>query len=84
MTDRAEDAVKKYSGGMKRRINLGCALLHRPKLVLLDEPTVGIDPQARAKILEFITGLCAEGTFNSIHDTLFGGGGDALPAHRDH
>jgi len=62
LTDRADEALKTYSGGMKRRINLGCALLHRPKLVLLDEPTVGIDPQARAKILEFITGLRAAGT----------------------
>jgi ABC-2 type transport system ATP-binding protein len=62
LTDRAKDAVKTYSGGMKRRINLGCALLHRPKLVLLDEPTVGIDPQARAKILEFIVALRASGT----------------------
>jgi ABC-2 type transport system ATP-binding protein len=61
LTDRAKDAVKTYSGGMKRRINLGCALLHRPKLVLLDEPTAGIDPQARARILEFITGLRASG-----------------------
>jgi ABC-2 type transport system ATP-binding protein len=62
LTDRANDAVKKYSGGMKRRINLGCALLHRPKLLLLDEPTVGIDPQARMNILEFIRKLRATGT----------------------
>jgi ABC-2 type transport system ATP-binding protein len=62
LTDRGNDAVKNYSGGMKRRINLGCALMHRPKLLLLDEPTVGIDPQARASILEFITGLRATGT----------------------
>ncbi len=62
LADRAKDAVKTYSGGMKRRINLGCSLLHRPKLVLLDEPTVGIDPQARAKILEFIVGLRSSGT----------------------
>ena len=62
LSDRAGDAVKTYSGGMKRRINLGCALLHRPKLLLLDEPTVGIDPQARLNILEFIRGLCAGGT----------------------
>jgi len=54
--------VKTYSGGMKRRINLGCALLHRPKLLLLDEPTVGIDPQARLNILEFIRNLRASGT----------------------
>jgi ABC-2 type transport system ATP-binding protein len=62
LADRADDAVKNYSGGMKRRINLGCALMHRPKLLLLDEPTVGIDPQARARILEFVTGLRSTGT----------------------
>jgi ABC-2 type transport system ATP-binding protein len=62
LTDRAQDAVKKYSGGMKRRINLGCALLHRPQLLLLDEPTVGIDPQARLNILEYIRNLRATGT----------------------
>jgi len=62
LTDRARDALKTYSGGMKRRINLGCSLMHRPKLVLLDEPTVGIDPQARARILEFIGALRAAGT----------------------
>jgi ABC-2 type transport system ATP-binding protein len=62
LTDRAGDSIKTYSGGMKRRINLGCALLHRPRLLLLDEPSVGIDPQARANILEFVRSLCAEGT----------------------
>lgn len=62
LTDRAKDAVKAYSGGMKRRINLGCALLHKPRLLLLDEPTVGIDPQARLNILEFIRDLRASGT----------------------
>ncbi|HWI56440.1 MAG TPA: AAA family ATPase, partial [Bacillota bacterium] len=46
----------------KRRINLGAALLHRPRLLLLDEPTVGIDPQARMNILQFVRGLCADGT----------------------
>jgi len=62
LADRAKDAVKHYSGGMKRRINLGCALLHRPQLLLLDEPTVGIDPQARLNILEYIRNLRATGT----------------------
>lgn len=62
LADRANDTVKTYSGGMKRRINLGCALMHRPQLLLLDEPTVGIDPQARLKILEFIRTLTASGT----------------------
>jgi ABC-2 type transport system ATP-binding protein len=62
LSDRAKDAVKTFSGGMKRRVNLGCALLHRPQLLLLDEPTVGIDPQARLNIIEFIRGLRASGT----------------------
>ena len=61
LSDRAKDPVSKYSGGMKRRINLGCALMHRPKLILLDEPTVGIDPQARANILDFIKALVSDG-----------------------
>jgi ABC-2 type transport system ATP-binding protein len=62
LSDRADARLSAYSGGMKRRINLGCALLHRPRLLLLDEPTVGIDPQARMNILEFIRGLTASGT----------------------
>jgi len=61
LSDRAKDPVKTFSGGMKRRVNLGCALLHRPRLILLDEPTVGIDPQARLNILEFVRGLRADG-----------------------
>ena len=61
LADRAKDAVKTYSGGMKRRINIGCALLHRPKLILLDEPTVGIDPQARSNILELVRTLSKNG-----------------------
>jgi ABC-2 type transport system ATP-binding protein len=62
LTERAAAPVKTYSGGMKRRVNLGCALLHRPKLLLLDEPTVGIDPQGRLSILKFIRNLCVSGT----------------------
>ena len=62
LADRAKDAVKTYSGGMKRRINIGCALLHRPKLLLLDEPTVGIDPQARSNILDLVKALARDGT----------------------
>lgn len=62
LSDRAQEPVRTYSGGMKRRVNLGCALVHRPRLLLLDEPTVGIDPQARLNILEFIRGLQRDGT----------------------
>jgi linearmycin/streptolysin S transport system ATP-binding protein len=61
LTDRAGDQTKKYSGGMKRRLNIGIGLLHRPKLLILDEPTVGVDPQSRNAILESIEGLSGEG-----------------------
>jgi ABC-2 type transport system ATP-binding protein len=61
LVDRADDAVKEYSGGMKRRLNVGLGLLHRPKLLVLDEPTVGVDPQSRNAILESIERLAGEG-----------------------
>ena len=61
LTDRKDDAVAKYSGGMKRRLNLAAALVHDPQLLLLDEPTVGVDPQSRNKIFENIEALHAEG-----------------------
>jgi len=61
LTDRAGDQTKKYSGGMKRRLNVGIGLLHRPKLLILDEPTVGVDPQSRNAILESVEGLSGEG-----------------------
>ena len=53
---------KQLSGGMKRRLNIGCALLHKPKLIIMDEPTVGIDPQSRNHILESVKRLAAQGT----------------------
>ncbi len=62
LSDRAKSPVKTFSGGMMRRVNIGCALMHRPQLLVLDEPTVGIDPQARLNILEFINTLKKEGT----------------------
>ncbi|MGH9021019.1 MAG: ABC transporter ATP-binding protein [Acidimicrobiales bacterium] len=52
LTDRADDRVDAFSGGMKRRLNIGAGLLHHPKLLVLDEPTVGVDPQSRHSILE--------------------------------
>jgi ABC-2 type transport system ATP-binding protein len=57
LTDRARDRVNTYSGGMKRRLNLASALVHDPALVLLDEPTVGVDPQSRNQIFENIQAL---------------------------
>jgi ABC-2 type transport system ATP-binding protein len=61
LTDRAGDPVEKYSGGMKRRANIAAGLLHDPQLLVLDEPTVGIDPQSRNAILETVAGLAASG-----------------------
>lgn len=59
--DRLKDKVKTYSGGMKRRLNIGVALLHEPKLIIMDEPTVGIDPQSRNHILDTVLKLNEEG-----------------------
>jgi len=61
LTDRAGDRTKEYSGGMKRRLNIGIGLLHRPRLLILDEPTVGVDPQSRNVILESVTRLAGAG-----------------------
>jgi ABC-2 type transport system ATP-binding protein len=61
LEDRKNDKVKTYSGGMKRRINIATALLHRPKVLLMDEPTVGIDPQSRNLIFEVLEKLREEG-----------------------
>jgi ABC-2 type transport system ATP-binding protein len=61
LTDRKNDKVKTYSGGMKRRVNLASALLHRPEILFMDEPTVGIDPQSRNLIFEVVEKLHKEG-----------------------
>jgi ABC-2 type transport system ATP-binding protein len=57
LTERANDAVKGYSGGMKRRVNIGAGLLHKPQVLFLDEPTVGVDPQSRNAIFESVEAL---------------------------
>ncbi len=62
LADRAEDRVRVFSGGMKRRLNLVAALLHEPELVFLDEPTVGIDPQSRNHVFEMVERLVERGT----------------------
>jgi ABC-2 type transport system ATP-binding protein len=61
LTDRAGDRIHQYSGGMKRRANIAAGLLHHPQLLVLDEPTVGVDPQSRNAILESIEALGGEG-----------------------
>jgi ABC-2 type transport system ATP-binding protein len=61
LEDRAGDPVEPFSGGMKRRLNLALGILHRPRALLLDEPTVGVDPQSRERIYAMIGELAAEG-----------------------
>lgn len=61
LTDRSRDHVAAYSGGMKRRLNIAVAMLHDPQVLLLDEPTVGVDPQSRNHILETISALAKNG-----------------------
>ncbi len=62
LVDRANDRVETYSGGMQRRLNVAIGLLHNPALLLMDEPTVGIDPQSRRSILDLIKDLRSRGT----------------------
>jgi ABC-2 type transport system ATP-binding protein len=61
LSDRAGSPVKTLSGGMKRRLNMAAGLIHRPRLVLLDEPTVGVDPQSRNRIFEMVEALRSQG-----------------------
>jgi ABC-2 type transport system ATP-binding protein len=61
LTSRKDDRIKTFSGGMKRRINIACSLLHNPKILVMDEPTVGVDPQNRNHIFEVIERLNKEG-----------------------
>jgi ABC-2 type transport system ATP-binding protein len=62
LEDRAKEPIKNFSGGMKRRLNIAIGLIHNPKLILLDEPTVGIDVQAKISILDIIKDLGKQGT----------------------
>ncbi|MCP3999238.1 MAG: ABC transporter ATP-binding protein [bacterium] len=62
LSDRGDDRTEEYSGGMKRRLNIGIGLLHEPSLLILDEPTVGVDPQSRNSILESVELLGQSGT----------------------
>ena len=57
LTEKADKAIDTYSGGMKRRINIGAGLLHKPDILFLDEPTVGVDPQSRNAIFDYVEGL---------------------------
>jgi len=61
LADRANEPTKQFSGGMRRRLNIACGVLHHPRIVLLDEPTVGVDPQSRDRIYDMLAGLAESG-----------------------
>ena len=61
LADRAAESVAHFSGGMRRRLNIACGILHRPRIVLLDEPTAGVDPQSRDRIYDVLAQLAASG-----------------------
>ncbi|MNS77671.1 Daunorubicin/doxorubicin resistance ATP-binding protein DrrA [compost metagenome] len=69
--DKRHQSIQEFSGGMKRRINIGIALMHNPKLLILDEPTVGIDPQSRNHILETVLGLKRDNGTTVIYTTHY-------------
>lgn len=61
LADRAVEPVKGFSGGMRRRLNIACGIVHRPRVLLLDEPTVGVDPQSRDRIYDLLASLMQDG-----------------------
>ncbi|HEY45056.1 MAG TPA: ATP-binding cassette domain-containing protein [Anaerolineae bacterium] len=71
LTERADEAVEKYSGGMKRRVNIAAGLLHHPKLLFLDEPTVGVDPQSRNHIFESVMRLNRERGMSIVYTSHY-------------
>ncbi len=71
LSDRQKDRIHTYSGGMKRRINIAAALLHRPQLLIMDEPTVGIDPQSRNNILETVQRLNQEKSMTVLYTSHY-------------
>ena len=71
LTERADQAVEKYSGGMKRRVNIAAGLLHHPRLLFLDEPTVGVDPQSRNHIFESVMRLNRERGMSIVYTSHY-------------
>jgi len=72
LTERAGSLVRTLSGGMKQRLSLACALVHRPRLLLLDEPTVGVDPQLRVTFWAYFRRLAAEGVTIVVSSHVMG------------
>ena len=84
LAERQKDRIEKYSGGMKRRVNIGVALLHKPAVIIMDEPTVGIDPQSRRHILDGVKDLQAGGGDGVVYHALYGRGAGTIRPYRDH
>ena len=84
LTDKAKNRIKTYSGGMKRRVNIGVGLLHKPRLLFMDEPTVGIDPQSRRAILDSVKDAEPAGHDRPLHHPLHGRGRGTLRPGRHH
>ena len=83
LTPRRDDLVRTYSGGMQRRLNLACSLIHEPRLLLLDEPTAGVDPQSRENLFEVIRRIASAGHDGRLHDALHRRGRAPVRSHRD-
>ena len=83
LADRASEQTKNFSGGMQRRLNIGIGLLHRPRPLMLDEPTVGVDPQSRNAILESVERLSGEGMAVLYTTHYMEEGQTALRSNRD-
>jgi len=70
LTERTDGVVEKFSGGMKRRVNIAAGLLHQPRLLFLDEPTVGVDPQSRYHIFESVQQLNRERGMSIVYTII--------------
>ena len=77
LLDRAKEPIKQFSGGMKRRLNFACGIVHQPKVLLLDEPTVGVDPQSRVRLLELVRDQARARRLRPLHHALHGRSRDA-------
>lgn len=71
LSDKKNEKVKKFSGGMKRRLNIAAAIMHHPEVLIMDEPTVGIDPQSRNHIFEFTKNICSERNTTVIYTSHY-------------